>query len=539
MHATATVEPTAEPTAVAGGAGAGSGTPGAVGTSAAQPSGALGGWGADLITGAVILLMSIAGTALFFRASVVPTFGLVAGLTAGLGCTRWWRAALVSGVAVVTGFVLAPHLTQVMWRPGLFWVPDALECAGIAMVVGAGVLFAIANSPRLRPLLAALAVLGLILTMWLSALNLSTVVYSTGGVILDKLNSTPAIDAKSSDEDIYLNYVQRLRAGESYYPMAVDVLSSLNRARPNDPLATDSALSYRLPTLYVLLAKLPPTGGWLIDAMLVACSVGLIASYVLARQYVSQVLALLSTTFVAAMFSGYAGPMLLDTEAWAGVFGLIAVACLVAAARKPQRTMLLHSCAALAVFAAASLRELAVAFLIVGLAAALVDRTGPRRRAWIPWALAWAATAAAYVAHKIAAQAAYSRIQSIKTTGFPWFHPDGKGFVSMVTLFAQYAWLIQWAAWLIVILGMAGALIAGRDKVSRVVLVCVGFFGPAMMLFLHPPGTATYGVPAYWSDLVLPVTLTCATLAFSRLALFARETDPAQAEGNDPEPRVA
>ena len=509
--------------------GAGPTPPAAVGTATPnRPTGPLGGWGSDLIAFVALLVMAGAGTSLYFRAMPQLTLGLVGGLVTGLGCTRWWRAVLVAAIAVPCGFFLASQFTLVRWHAGFFWLPQGLQAAATAAGIGAVVCFAIGQSPRLKTLLAALAVLALVATMWFSALNLATARDNKGILTLEQLNQTPKLAADSSDEDIYRAYVFRLRAGQPYYPMAVGVLTEMNQLR-SSPVATHSALSYRLPTLYRFLAALPPSSGVLVNAILIACSLGVMSAYVLARQFVRQVPALLAASLVASVFAGYSGPMLLDTESWAGILALLAVTLVVVAYRRQRHTLALHTLAAVAAFAAASMRELAVAFLVLGLAAALSDRTGPRRRAWIPWAAACVATLGVYVAHAVSAQRAYMGVANPETHGFPWLHLDGSGLVAAVALLGSHAWLIMGVVWVLVLLGMAGSVLAPRDLPTRVMLSGAALVGPLVLLALHPPGSATYGVPGYWGDLVMPTTLACVPLAFVWLRDVGRNTDPALA----------
>ena len=494
----------------------------------ADPGGqaALGDIRGDIVAFVAIVVMAGAGGGLFFRTSVYLTLGLVSGLAAGLGCTRWWRAVVVCALGVLAGFALASLVAAPAWPGGMFWLPNALETAAVAALVGGAVNFAVGQSARLKPLISAVAVLALIATMWFSGFSLASVRTSVGLTPLEQLARVPRLDRNVSDGGIYLNYLEHLRAGEPYYKMAVNVIRELNAARPESPVAIDSPLSYRLPTLYVLLAQAPSPGA-LIDLMLLAASLGVVAAYVLARQYVAPVPALVGAALVASMFSGYASPILLDTESWAGILAICAVMFVVLARRHERRTFLLHSAAAGCAFLAASVRELSVAFLLLGLAAALLDRTGSRRRAWVPWAMAFVATGALYAAHWMAASAAFHGLACTRTAGFPWFHPDGSGLVSAVGLLATFGWLVPWLAGLLVALGIIGSVLAPKDLPSRVMLTGVALGGPLVLLLLHPPGWAHYGAaPGYWGDLVIPTTLACVPLVFAALASVRREDEP-------------
>ena len=468
----------------------------------------------DVIAFVAVLVMAGAGTGLFFRTPASITLGLVGGLTVGLGCSRWWRAALVGALGVLCGYALASLVADPGWTGGLTWIGGAFVTAALCAAIGAAVRFALGASARLRPLMAFMAVLGIVFTMWFSGLAFSTTVTAQGFVPVERLATTPALNARVTDEDIYLNYLARLRAGDHYYPMVVSVLSRINVVRPASPLAVKSPLAYRLPTLYWFLAWLP-TSGALVDAMLVACTFGVIAAYLLAREFSGVVPSLASAALVGSILSGFTGPMLLDTESWAGIAGLCAVMFVVLAWRREKRALLFHVAAAACALLAASLRELGVAFIVLGLIAAVAGRR--RRWLWVPWVAALAATGVMYAAHWSAARAAYAGVSAVKVAAFPWWHPDGSGLISSVSLVASHGWYAAWFAWILVVAGMIGAMLAPRDGASRVMLVGAAVIGPLALLALHPPGWATYGVPGYWGDLVLPTTLACAPLAFIML----------------------
>ena len=505
--------------------GAGPKPPAAVGAAtSSRPEGPLGGWAPDLIALVAVLVTAAAGTGLYFRSSAPLTLGLVAGLTVGLGCTRWWRAVLVGSAGALGGFFLASRLSQVRWHAGFFWLPQGLQTAAVAAGIGAAVCFAVAQSPRLKPLLASLAVLAIVGTMWFSGLTLASLPSSNGGSPLERLGATPSLTATSTDDEVFLTYVQSLRAGKGYYPTAVRIFQEMHAASGQAEL-TGSPLSYRLPTLYWLLSRLPGSPGALVIAMLVACSAGVVAAYVLARSQVALVPALAGTSIVASMLAGYAGPMLLDTELWAGILGLVAVTLVVLARTHERRSLELHICAAVVTLAAVAVRELAVAFLLLGLVAALADRSGPRRRAWAPWAVALLAAAGIIAAHWVSASHAYAGVAPAVTNGARWLHPDGSGLFAAVALVANHMWLVAGAAWLLVVLGMAGSLIGPRDRASRVMLAGTALLGPLVLLALHPPGWATYGAPGYWGDLVMPTALACMPLAFVWLRDI-RRADP-------------
>jgi len=478
---------------------------------------------ADVITLLAVLVIVGAGAGLFFRGSPVLTVGMVAGLVAGIGCSRWWRAPIVAALGVPGGFLITSLVARPVWHAGLFWLPDALETAGVAAMVGGVACVAIRQSPRLRPLLTGVAVLAIVFSMWTSGLALAAQRSADGVIPLEKLGTVPTISANSTDEDIFLTYVSRMRAGEAYYPMAVDVFQAMHASAPDRPSIAGSPLSYRLPTLYWLFSRLPDSSGLLVDVMLLMCSVGVVSAFVLARQWVEPVPAVVGTSLVASVFAGYTGPMLVYAEPWAGILALV-VATLIALARdNNRRAFALHVGAAACALFAASIRELGIAFILLGLAAALADRRDSRSRLWVPWAVALVAFAAILGAHWSAASHAFAGIAAATTGGARWLHADGSGLVSAVSLAATHAWLASSAVWALVVLGMVGSLVGPKDRASRVVLAGVALCGPLVLLLVRPPGWSSYGAPGYWGDLVIPATLACVPLALARVRGIRRE----------------
>jgi hypothetical protein len=489
---------------------------------AAPAAGALAGWRDDLITLVAIVVMAGAGAGLFYRTEVYLTLGLVAGLTSGIGCTRWWRAALVAAIGVFGGFALASLIAEPRWHDGFFWMPLALPAAAVAALVGAAACFALAQSTRLRPLLTAIAVLGLIATMWFSGLALATIRSAQGYVPIEKMATFPQLKSGSNDEDIYLNYLARMRAGEPYYKVAAAVFEEIHALNPASPPLAGSATSYRLPTLYVLLAKMP-NPGMMINLLLLVCSFGVGAAYVLARRFVTPVPALLGASLVASMLSGYTGPMLLDPESWAGVLALCSAMFVVLAGRDRARTMTLHIAAATCALLATSLRELSVAFILVGLSAALAGPSQRAMRVWIPWAAALAGAVAIYAAHIVTVRNVVRGLASPPVSAARWLHLDGSGLLGAVRLASNHMWVVAGFGAIFVILGMIGSVLAPKDLPTRLMLGGIALAGPLVLLAVRPPGTATYGAPGYWGDLVIPTTLACVPLAFALLPGVKRE----------------
>ena len=224
-----------------------------------------------------------------------------------------------------------------------------------------------------------LAVLGL---AWLSAASAATAPGPSGPSLAQELTPEPAMTATTTDEGVYLTYVRRLQSGQAYYPMVARTLTQGNAVRVGGRVDRSRPTSFRLPTLYALLAALPPYGISLVLAMMALGSAAAVAAFALASRFAPPALALLGALAVAVFYYGEATRYaLLGTEPWAG--GLILVAASLAVWAPETRTPLLaHCAAAAAALAAASLRELAAPFVLLGLAASLrpaEDRRGGAR----------------------------------------------------------------------------------------------------------------------------------------------------------------
>lgn len=161
------------------------------------------------------------------------------------------------------------------------------------------------------------------------------------------------------DELVYRNTLVAMQHGESYYPAMRDALVTKEGAPPSQ------IRSVRPPTLYLFLARFPPTSWrYLAGAAYLAI---LLLAWRLGRPlhaYGGPIAVLLSGMWVL----GAAPFLFLHTELW-GLPLLMAGAL----ALRHQRWAL----AALAVAAAAILREIYVLPLLVGLVVV------PRRRAWV------------------------------------------------------------------------------------------------------------------------------------------------------------
>jgi hypothetical protein len=173
--------------------------------------------------------------------------------------------------------------------------------------------------------------------------------------------------------------------------------------------------------------------------------------------------------------------------------------------------------AAAAALAAMLVREIAVSFALVGLAATLSDSRARAARLWQPWLVALAVGGLAYVAHVVAVMPWL--VQMPGAALFSWFYPDGSGAIGGVMRTASFLSAPGVIAAVLVILGIIGSLVAPSSRPQRVLLATTTIGAVVITALAHPPGIGLNGQPpAYWYDLAAPATLACAPLALTLLA---------------------
>jgi hypothetical protein len=227
--------------------------------------------------------------------------------------------------------------------------------------------------------------------------------------------------------------------------------------------------------------------------------------------------AVASCALVAALYSGLSSSIIMfGSEVWAGALGLLALALLVSVRGSAGRIPALMWVSAAAALAAASVREIAVAFVLVGLAATLADRRARSARLWLPWTVALGGFAVVYAAHSVAVQPYL--VPSPVLTGFHWLAADGRGLVAGVARASALTLIPSAILWLLVASAMAGSLVASRTVMYRIALGMTTIGGSVMLVLFRPPGSGIYGgVPSYWADLVMPSILACAPLVMALL----------------------
>jgi hypothetical protein len=473
----------------------------------------------ELPTVAAITLIAVMSTGTMFLTPSLALFGPIAGVAAALGVRGPLRAGATAAGGVVMGTLVASVARVASFAS---WGPVMLRDALVAALVAIAVRWVLERSPRLASWAAAFGLVLVIASGWWAASVQATLPLHPGVTRVGYLASSPTMRTGSSDEDIYLAYIHRMARGEAYYPAAVAVLSASNIAHPLGPIRIDTPLSYRLPTLYWLLSRLPADGWSLVWAMLSAGSMAAVAAYVLARQYVVAPLALASAAGLTGLYATYATvPGLLHAEIWAGALALVAVALFVLARRRPPHAMALMVAVAVAALAAAAVRELAAPVVALGLALTALHRDTRRQRLWVPWAVALGVTSAGYVAHWAAATAAFraAALRGPAASDEPgWWHPDGRGLYGGVDFFRSImAWPLA-AGWVAAASGLVGAIVGPRERLQRLMTATLVGGGMLVVLFLRPTGSTSTGAPVgYWSEIYVPTMVACIPLALAWL----------------------
>jgi hypothetical protein len=472
-----------------------------------------------LLTVLAIMLIAVMSTSGMFLTASLALLGPIAGLAAALGVRGRFDASLAAGVGLIAGTGVASvarFSSFGTWGPRMF--VNAVVAAVVALAIG----WTLDRAPGLARWAAAAAVALIVASGWWAASSLATLPLRPGLSRVQYFAKARALDPQSSDEDIYLAYVRHMAAGDPYYPAAVRVLADANTVHPLGPIRIDSPLSYRPPTLYWLLSRLPADGWSMIGAMLIAGSAAAVAGYVLARQYLVAPLALASAAGLTSLFATYSTvPGLLHAEIWAGALSLVAVTSFVLGRRRPGRAMTWMAAAASAALLAALVRELAAPVVVLGLALTLADADARRRWLWVPWAAALFAVSAGYAAHWTAAAAAFRAsglpVPTAKTDA-GWWRPDGLGLYGGIDFFTR---AMAWPAavgWIAAALGLIGAVLGPRERLQRLMPAVLVGGGMAIVILLRPNGITSTGAPVgYWSEIYMPTMVACIPLALAWL----------------------
>lgn len=472
---------------------------------------------------AIVASMAATGVGLFYITQILLTLVPLVALTSALWTRRPLDAAFGATLGMLVGTELAAAVSRDLWPAPAAWLPGVAIAALVAGVLAAVLGFALSRSKRLDAVMAFVAVVVLLGSVWLAVFQQAAQVRSDGRTLVEVLQQPVQIKGSDPDEVLYLAYLRELERGVPYYSAASQVLAEASRVRVS-PINLTSPLSYRLPTLYWLLSRVSTSGRTVLVAALVLATLAVASAFGLARRFVPPSLALLGSTIVAAYFVGYLnGPMLLDAELWAGAFGLAFTAAFVRSCDGRGSRSAFRWLALSAAIAASLVRELGVAFILVGLAAALLEAPRPNWRAAIPWLAGLSVVGAVYALHWHAAAAAILVAAPVKqAVTNSWLQPFGRPLSSGVRYAGDVMAVNPALSFALVGLGLLGSLVATRDTEKRFVLVAVAVGGTLAVSFLGPSGAVgELGLtPAHWVAVVMPTVLACVPLAFTP---FVRE----------------
>lgn len=483
---------------------------------------------ATAITAATLAVLAAVGQSLFFGPYLWLTLAPLCGLASAVAVRdRTWAAACAA-VAVALGSVLASLVASPAWGAVAEWAPTAATAAAVAAVIGfaAGWSLAATREPRLARLFSAVCVVLVIAAMSLAVLDHVTRPLSGGSTLLAQLAPANGNVRIGSDETMFALSIRGFREGTPYYVTLRDLLVRRN-AELVGSVETHSPMSYRLPSLYWFLAAVGGSGTAIVSAMLLLAAAAVSAAYLLCRRFVAQHFALLGAVATATGLAGYAGGVrLLDAEFWAGMLGVVFLAAFVwADASRHRRAWL--GVSLLAALLAAAVRELGIAFVLVGLAASLAPGTTgeslPRRAG--PWIAGLAAVIVGYALHWRAVLGVIATLPPVaQAARMSWVRPFGVPLASSVWFSAVFMQLALWVTIALFVLGTLGSLLGPRTARDRIAVGLVVCGGCAVSLFLGAAGDVGVGrlVPPTWQMLVEPSLLACVPLA---AAIWERSAD--------------
>lgn len=485
-----------------------------------------------------VALSVLLGWLVVLGSSATAVCGPLAGLVAVLACRRWLDAAVVAAGGVALGATLLSVLGTLVIPAGDFIV-QLLPAIGVAAVV-AGLSGALVEQrPGLVRWLAPLAVVVVIGGTWILNLQAATVERGDGLTAIEVMNADRPMGPDSLDEALYLRYIDGVRRGRPYYETVRDTLLESNVKR-RSAIDAGTPLSYRLPTLYVALAAVAPSGLPLVIAGLAMSTISIAGVFALAGRFVSAPLAVVGACAGAAYVSGLESA--LATESWAGAFVVLSAALLCARGTRSGRTWMIA--AVVAALVAALIREMAVAYLVTGLIATVADPDARRERHWVAWLIALIAAGVAYGAHwSAAARVAATATSPVAAGIWSWLDLSAIGLPSVLGRITRTLGLMRPLGWGIAALAVAGAVVLPARTRERVFLGAATIGALVVLTFVHPAGPIFDGMTQnYWMDLTAPVILACVTLGlalpFGRLgrAPEAREDAAGPADAGTPEP---
>lgn len=472
-----------------------------------------------VVAAATIAAMAGVGQVLFFWSNSAITLASFAGLVAAIAVKKRLPAAGAAFVGVLGGAGIASLVAAPGWGPIDQWIAPV----GIAALVAAAVGFVAASVDLqrgpLRRIFSAVCVFIVIGAMSGVVLSRAQEPLANGETLLQSLVPSNANARITSDEALFGLSIRGLADGKPYYATMRDLLVRRNHDLP-DPVDARAAVSYRLPTLYWFLARAGGSGFAVLMAVLVAGWAAVCSAYLLCRRFVTELFALVGAVCTASFVTGFAGGIhILNAEFWAGMLGLVFLAAFVWGENDDGTTNAWIWVALAAALLAALVRELGIAFLLVGLVASLAAGRAERIRRVLPWVLGVVVFAAAYVAHWRAVAAAVAILPPTPaSTYLSWIQSFGIPLASAVWFVGVFLHVSLVVAISLFLLGIVSSLVGPRRLRDRLAAGLVVAGGSALSLFLGTGGSAHVGrlTPPTWSLLFVPSLLACVPLLLSR-----------------------
>jgi len=439
----------------------------------------------------------------------------VAGIAVVWGREQNRLTPLMAGIGFGLGVLFGAVLVHQSPSPIAEVALDALAGAATSGLIAAAAPTLIGRFGRRTAVIVTLSVV--LVASWVASGAAASTPNERGISFAENLDRVPLVGPQTGDAVLYYQLVSRAGRGEPYHTSLANILTESNTLG-GGMYDTGSVLSYRQPTMYWTLARLPQDGWSYIGITLLIGSIAAVAAFALARELGSEPEGFVASALVGGYYAGLASSsQLFNTEIWAGCLGLLSVMFLVLAAQRPNREVPFMYAAAGAAAAATIVRELAIAFLILGIIAVFLDSRLRSGRNLAPWLLGFTLAGLAYVAHVQATLRAIAALGPAVTRlqGFRWFYPDGLGLSGALDRLRVFGDISTAFCWLMAALGVLGSLVAPRTTAQRIAIAGCVIGGFGVLTVVHPPGFTPSGLPpAYWADLVLPVALACVPLAW-------------------------
>lgn len=325
-----------------------------------------------------------------------------------------------------------------------------------------------------------------------------------------------------ADESIYMRTYSLMHDhGMGYYEAAKKARYESKHAIGGVEGVAGGAISYRLPTGYVLWSMFPgPSGVTVLPLVMLIGAFAVLAGFVIAQRLVGNAAGLVAAAGVALFYAEIASSQaVLHVEPWAASMALGSICTMVIwRTTEPRDPRWLYASAALA-FVAASIRELDAILIVAGLASCLLVERGARTRAAVPWVAAGGGFLVLYAAHWAFVGEGFL---TNRGTGY-WLQANvGRS----IPVLSHGLSTIAGAPVLPVLIALVAlvAIFGQKDSVLRTMLL-VGVALPTVVFMLFgPAGTATVvapdavvtteaDLPGYWGGLTAPLVVVLSTLA--------------------------